>query len=145
MTNEQLVEQIARVLDACDPDKVNHELCLKQARAILPFILAAREEGARAMQEAAMQKLIERLETQYTITVKPFSGPERTITIPGNMEAAQALRDLKASADAMEQALERIKEIGERSNSDYTVCPDCFDAEREASKALVAYREKFGA
>lgn len=52
MTNEQLVEQIARVLDACDPDRVNHELCLKQARAILPFITAARLEGVEAAAKA---------------------------------------------------------------------------------------------
>lgn len=37
MTPEQ-IEELARVLDSCDPDRIDHDLCIRQAKALAPII-----------------------------------------------------------------------------------------------------------
>ena len=49
MSNE-LVETVARVIDAADPDRVNHALCLKQARAAIAAVLDSIDERANIAQ-----------------------------------------------------------------------------------------------
>lgn len=69
MTNEQIVEQIARAIgDAPYPPQLHvmgraHKMDM--ARAILPIILAAREEGARAMQMESAKCA----QTTHTMTI----------------------------------------------------------------------------
>jgi hypothetical protein len=56
MTDEALIEELARVLDAFNPDQVDHELCLRQARAILPIIQRERVSAGEAVKEAAAKE-----------------------------------------------------------------------------------------
>lgn len=54
------------------------------------------------------------------------------------VEAAQALRDLKASADAMAELLVRYRKETPPGHSPHMIC-------HKVDQALAAYREKFGA
>ena len=47
-----LVERVARVIDACDHDRVDHELCIRQARAAISEVLDALMEPSEGMVEA---------------------------------------------------------------------------------------------
>lgn len=54
------------------------------------------------------------------------------------LEASKALRDLKASADALAEAMIDIKAFNNSAK-----CQDCGSTRRIATQALAAYREKF--
>lgn len=43
-----LVEQVARILDSLDPERVDHDLCLRQARAVIPVV---REDCAKVAED----------------------------------------------------------------------------------------------
>lgn len=65
MTNEQLVEQIAETIACNGPTGLQYPWHTEAACAILPIILAAREEGARAMRDHMQEAFEEMLFMQF--------------------------------------------------------------------------------
>lgn len=54
--SEELIEELARVLDAYDPNRIDRELCLRQARALLPIIHRLQLEAGEKVREAAARE-----------------------------------------------------------------------------------------